>query len=316
MYPVSRYPDTDLPPSAEPDLATAGATGLTFREYAAHVPGVTWLQGIPWHLYEGALRPLCMPHLPLVVDRHELREALAEHRALLACWTSEWDRPEPGPWWWTCCDQDDYRVESIASARGRRSIRRGLRDCVVRRVPADHFGPLAYPIHRAALESYGVDPPTALEYARDIERMAAYRGTEFWAAFRQDRLAAFATCQVLDGAVTLGSTKSDPALDRYNPNAALFYSIARHYLQHGLRYISNGSRTLWHPTGINEFLTTLGFRRVYCRVNVLLSPRARVIHEARIATWGRFLGLHRLAGRSWARLQGFDRLMRIARSFA
>jgi hypothetical protein len=241
---------------------------------------------------------------------------LTEHRALLACWTSAWDTPEPTEWWWTCCDRDEYEMENIESARGRRSIRRGLRDCVVRRVPAEVFAPLAYPIHRAALESYGVHPPTARAYARTIESMAEYRGTEFWAAFRGNRMAAYATCQVIDDAVTLGSTKSDPELDRHNPNAALFYSIARHYLHYGLRYISNGSRTLWHPTHINEFLTTLGFRRVYCRVHVQLSPAARLIDESRVAAWGRFLGLARLAGRKWAQLQGFDHLMHIARSFA
>jgi hypothetical protein len=314
MYAVSQVQGTDGGRGSEPGLTTAAGTGLTFREYARHVPGVVWLGGIPWRVYEGALRPLCMPHVPVVVNERELQAALTQQRALLACWTSRWDTPEPTEWWWTCCDHD-CEIENIASARGRRSIRRGLRDCVVRRVPADVFAPLAWPIHRAALEDYGVHPPAARDYARTIARMAEYRGTEFWAAFRGDRMAAFATCQVLDDAVTLGSTKSDPQLDRHNPNAALFYSIARHYLQRGLRYISNGSRTLWHPTHINEFLTTLGFRRVYCRVHVQLSPAGRLLAESRIATWGRFLGLTRLAGRRWARLQGFDRLLHIARSF-
>jgi hypothetical protein len=148
-----------------------------------------------------------------------------------------------------------------------------------------------------------------------MAQLAAYPGTEFWAAFHDGRMAAFATCQIVDGAVTLGTTKSDPELDRYNPNAALFYCIAHHYLQNGLRYVSNGSRTLWHPTSINEFLTRLGFRKVFCKVHVELSPFARIIDKSRLVKSGRFLGLSKLSRNRWALLEGFDRLVKIAKTF-
>ncbi len=300
---------------AEPEPIAAARPALTSREYAKHVPGVVWVGGIPWRLSGRVLRPLAMPHVPVDVDREQLRKAIARHRALLAYWTTDWDSPASCEWWWTCCDRGDYEIENIDSARGRRSIRRGLHNCTVRRVESAVFGRLAYPIHRAAVESYGQRPPTEQEYVENMERMAAYPGTEFWATFQGGRMAAFATCQVIDGAVTLGTTKSDPELDRYNPNAALFYYIARHYLQEGLRYISNGSRTLWHPTSINEFLIRLGFRRVFCRVNVQLSPVARAIDKSRLVKTGRFLGLAKLSRNRWATLEGFDRLVKIARTF-
>jgi hypothetical protein len=296
----------------------AGWSGseLSFRQYARHVPDVVWVGDTPWRQSGIVLRPLCMPHVPIEVGRRELRQAISDHHALLACWTSDWDSIDASEWWWTCCDRRDYDLESIESARGRRSIRRGLRNCTVRRVGGDIFAELAYPIHRAAVESYGDKPPSRRQYVEDTLRLATYPGTEFWAAFYGDRMAAFSICQTFDGAVTLGSTKSDPQLDRYNPNAALFYSIARHYLQRGLRYVSNGSRTLYHPTSINEFLIRLGFRRVFCRVHVELSPVARIIDKSRLVQSARLMGLPRLAGRKWAQLEGFDRLLQIAHSFA
>ncbi len=301
--------------TAGPVVTTAVGPALTFREYAKHVPGAVWVGGIPWRFSGGVLRPLSMPHVPIDVDRGQLREAIAGHHAWLAYWTTDWDSPASCEWWWTCCDRAGYQIENIESARGRRSIRQGLRNCTVRRVESADFVRLAYPIHRAAMLTYGRRPPTEPEYARTMERVAAYPGTEFWAAFHGDRMAAFATCQIIDGAVTLGTTKSDPELDRYNPNAALFYSIARHYLQEGLRYISNGSRTLWHPTSINEFLIRLGFRRVFGRVNVELSSVARAIDKSRLVKTGRFLGLAKLSRNKWAILEGFDRLVKIARTF-
>ena len=174
---------------------------------------------------------------------------------------------------------------------------------------------LAYPIHAAAVRAYRQNPPSEEEYLHHVEQMGAYPGTEFWGAFHGDRMAAFATCQFVDRAVSLGSTKSDAELDKHNPNSALFYTIARHYLEQGLRYVSNGSRTLWHPTQINDFLETLGFRKVYCRVNVVVSSAARILDGVSISNWGRFLGLERLFGKRWMQLQGLHRLLRIAETF-
>lgn len=289
--------------------------GLTFRDYAKQVPDVVWIGDVPWRSVGGMLRPLSMPHVPIDVDRRQLRKAISEHGALLAYWTSDWDGFDSSEWWWTCCDGDDYDVAGIGSSRGRRSIRSGLRDCAVRRVEPDDFLASAYPIHRAAAESYGQDPPSESEYAETIERLSAYAGTEFWGAFVDERMAAFAMCQTVDDAVILGSTKSDRELDKHNPNAALFYALSQDYLQRGLKYVSNGSRTLLHPTAINEFLERLGFRKVPCRVNVELSRTARIIDRSRVAKWGGRVGIPRLAGGRWDKVAGFDELMRIADTF-
>jgi hypothetical protein len=299
----------------KPDSAGLGGAALSFREYAKHVSDVVWLGGIPWYLYGRVLMPLCMPHVPVEVDRVELRRAIVRHKALLACWTTEWDAFDASEWWWTVCDHSGYDVENISSSNGRASIRQGLRHCTARCVQAAEFPRLAYPIYRAAVERYGDRPPTEQQFAEGISRMAAYSGTEFWGAFRGDTMAAYATCRILDGAVELISAKSDSGLHRYEPNSALFYTMCKHYLELNLRYVSNGSRTLWHPTDINTFLQKLGFRRVYCRVEVELSVSARIVDAAKLASWGPHVGLKRLLGVKWAQLEGFDQLMRIAEAF-
>lgn len=304
-----------MPTDAKLDPTDSAWPNLSFREYAKYVSPIVWVDDTPWRIRGRVLTPLCMPHVPLDVDRTELRNAIAEHKALLACWTTEWDALDSSEWWWTCCDHDIFDIEKIDSSRGRRSIRKGLRECTVRRVAVSDFSQLAYPIYRTALESYNERPPTEVEFVEQMERLATYPGTEFWSAFYGDKVAGFATCQVLDDAVTLGSTKSAPELDKYNPNAALFYSISQYYLGNGLRYVSNGSRTLWHPSSINEFLERLGFRKVFCRVNVELSPVAKIIDKSHLAKWGSCFGLQRLFGKKWVRLEGFQKLVRIAETF-
>jgi hypothetical protein len=285
------------------------------REYANHVSGVVWVNDVPWHLYGQVLMPLSMPHVPLDVDRAEVRRAMSRTKALLACWTTHWDAYEDSEWWWVACDQNGYDLDNLTSGDGRQSIRKGLRNCSVKRVEAVAFRTLAYPIQRAAMVRYGEHPPTEADWAAYVDQLSGYAGTEFWGAFYDGQLAAFTICLVIDGAVDLGAGKSDPDLHKYKPNAALFYTLCKHYLGNGLSYVTNGSRTLSHPTEINTFLEKLGFRRVPCRVNVELSATAKVVDAARLLVWGRHVGLPRLFGARWSQLESFDKLMTISRTF-
>ena len=288
---------------------------LSSQEYARHVSDVVWLGGVPWHPYGRALMPLSMPHIRVEVDRADLRRAMSRKKALLACWTTQWDAYDGSEWWWVACDQRDYDVENLASAAGRQSVRKGLRECSVRRVEAGEFQSLTYPIQRAAIERYGGQPPTKAGWTESVERLAAYQGAEFWGAFHEERMAAFAACLIVDGAVDLSSAKSDPEFHRHEPNAALFYTLCKHYLNNGLGYVTNGARTLSHPTSINAFLEKLGFRKVFCRVDVQLSPSARVLEATSLARWGQHLGLKRLFGARWLQLESFEKLTRIAETF-
>jgi hypothetical protein len=185
----------------------------------------------------------------------------------------------------------------------------------VRRVEPAQFAPLAYPILCAALLSYGERPPERAQFISKIRKSAEYPGTEYWGAFRGTDMAAFSTCRRVDDAITLGSTKSVPELHRYNPNAALFYTIAMHYLGSGALYVTNGSRTLWHPTSINEFLLRLGFRRAYCRLNIEFSPLLSPKLLVAAAKWARYAGLTNRLGQRGRQLSGLSRMIEIAKTF-
>ena len=303
-----------MPANSDPCHAASGPVELTSCELAKHLPHVAWLAGVPWSTSERVLRPLSMPHVSIDVDRAQLREVMSQHGAVLATWTTDWDMPGVSEWWWVCCDDPNYQVDLVKSSRGRRDIRKGLRECEVRRVDRHEFGRLAYPIYSAAARSYGRTPPTEESFVRGASS-TTYPGIEFWGAFCHDRLAAFSTCRVVDNAVSLANARSDPDLEKHDPNAALFYGICRHYMENGLRYVTNGSRTLWHPTRINDLLEKLGFLKVYCRVNVEVSPVVRIIDRLRVAAWGRYVGLPWLFRRRWMQLEACHRLLRIAETF-
>ncbi|MCE5253307.1 MAG: GNAT family N-acetyltransferase [Actinomycetia bacterium] len=300
---------------AEQDFPSFAVSNLTYKEHAKYLSHVFWIDGFPWVDYNRVLMPLPMPHISVDTDRAGLRKVLKQSGCLLAVWTTEWDTSQVTEWWWTCYDRQPVSVDNISDRRGRRSVRKGLRCCTVRRVHPEEYAESGFPIYCAACEQYGVSAPTLEEFREGAKRSAAYRGSEFWGAYYDEIMVAYATCVVQDDAVSLGSTKSLPDYDKYQSNAALFYSICEHYSQRGLRYITNGSRTLWHPTQINDYLQRLGFRKVYCRLNLEMSPPLAAVHKTQLLHLAGALHLEKVIGRPWHKLMGLAKLVDIAESF-
>lgn len=289
-------------------------SALTAESYSEETPGSLVIGGQPWRLSRRILEPLWMPHRDLAVDDSTVLQEVRASGALLARWSSGWDDPNPGPWWWTCCDLRDYRIDAIDSSRGRRGIRKGLKHCTVELVPSQRFGPLSYQIYAETQLRYGLDTDSLLSYKRYCRQVmdeGEYAGREYWCCFLGARLAAYATTVRIDDAVVFGATKSDPSTNKYCPNNALFYEVTRHYLADpSVKYLTNGVRTLWHPTDINEFLERLGYRKVYCKLNVVLGEVATWARRARAADLAR--SIERISGirnRYLSQLGGLARLL-------
>lgn len=279
---------------------------------------IWWIGGLPWSVGGQILAPLAMPHQMAAshICGQEVSRALTESGALLARWTSRWALPEPTEWYYTIAQDPAYALERLESQRGKRGISKGLKECTVRRLEVEEFIALSFPIYRKSLAAYGHAPPDQVVYANQHRRRACFSGTEYWAAFVGDNLAAYATCLVLAQAVSLGTTKADDALLKANPNNALFFQICRHYLvERGMAYVSNGTRTLLHPTTINEFLERMGFTKCYARLEQVYSLKAKLVAASGVARWGRFFGLPRMLPRHWPLLAGFEASRRIAATF-
>lgn len=279
---------------------------------------IWWTGNIPWSVEGGILSPVIMPHKQKVVDKTSVQKILKDSKALVAIWTTEWDC-KPTEWWWTCCDIKEFDLEKIENTRGKRSVKNGLKNCNIRTLSPEQFAKEAYPVYVESLQSYGFpekEIPTFPEYQIQIIQKGKFSGTKYWAAYADEKLVAFSTCFNVDGGVSLGSTKSLKSYQNLNVNSALFYEICRHYLNEGHAiYISNGRRNLLHPTSINEFLERMGFRKIYGKLNLELSPLARIIHISGLSLWGKWIFLDRLKPRIWEKIEGFERLMRIHNSF-
>lgn len=292
---------------------------LTVNEWAKHYSNIIWIDNSPWELRNRILIPISLPHTIQNINRNKVKEAISKTNALLAHWTTDWDRTQ-SEWWWTCCDMKNYDLEIINNPTGRRGIRKGLAFCSVKRMEPATFCELTYNIYYKSLLAYKIRKSEIISYEHyeeKILRQSTYKGFEMWGAFVNEKLASYAICLLIDDVVSLGSTKSDPEFHKYFPNNALFYHITKHYLnERGVSYITNGPRTLLHSTTINDFLIRMGYRQVYGRLNIELSQYAKLLIKSGIGRGIQHLDfLAKLYPDAIAKLNAFLKLEKISKTF-
>jgi hypothetical protein len=59
----------------------------------------------------------------------------------------------------------------------------------------------------------------------------------------------------------------------------------------------------------------MGYRRIYCRLNIELSASARIIYHSQFGRWGKYVGAAALLGPRWANIDAFFKLVDISRAF-
>jgi hypothetical protein len=285
---------------------------------------IIWIDNIPWGCSNKILTPLNMPHTTNNVNRFNVKKALKETGALFAQWVDCWDTPEPTEWWWVCCDNPEYDVEALNDPhfhRGRRNIRKALKSgCIVKAVDSEELAKNGYQLYHQSMLSYGYKEhqiPSQEKFQKEWNEKIDHKNYKAWAVYYEDQMAAYALVLEHQDAVSVSVTKSDNNLVHYNPNTLLYYSLSKHYLnEKKVKYITNGNRTLLHPTAVNDFLERMGYRKIYCRLNVELNTTAKIVDFLKPDSWGKYVGLPFILKNQWDNILAFRKLSDIAKSFS
>ena len=306
----------ESPAAPEPFRRPHGDISMTLNQFAEHVAKsepVIWIDATPWVSRGRVLRPLSMPHQAKRVSRQAVRSAMRRSGALFSQWSEGWDM-DPSEWWYICCDRPDYDV-SILRKMPRYDVRKGLQHCDVRRLDGEWFAANGFSVYEAAFRHYGSTPRLSdRQFAAEFRRNAEYPGRETWGAFVEGTLVAWASCIVIDDAVILSSTKSDPLYYRNRPNNALVYVLTRHYLrERQLSYVMSGSRALLHETNVQTFDEKMGYRRVFCQLRTELRPSLSIADALALSVWARRLGLGKILKVPLAKLDAVGEAVRISR---
>ncbi|MDG6348298.1 GNAT family N-acetyltransferase [Luteimonas sp. 8-5] len=229
--------------------------------------------GVPWRKLHGAIVPLLPPHLnPLLTD-DAAREFLEDTKAHLIRWEDGFESAEPTEWWHLVKD-GDASIEGLPK-KVRYLVRQGRERFRVARCKRSDILERGYDVYLRAYERYETFERrfTLPEFRRAVESMPEY--IEFWLAETpgDGRMVAFAENVVAGDACFYSSMWFCPDALKGSLSYALIQAMNEHYLgARGFRYVSDGARNLSHRTNIHQFLQTkFGFRRAYCRLNVVYS---------------------------------------------
>ena len=223
-------------------------------------------KGIYWYKYHGALLPRVKPHEKVSLSAQEQKELLKLSNAYFIRWCDEWDRGE-GAFWYVIKDEKEDLFAYKSKVRNQ--IKKGLKNCDVKRVESSFIANEGYRVYASAFKKYDtfIKPLSKEAFAKSVLDSS----DEFWGVFdNEQRIIAYANNIIEEDVCHYNSMKFDPSFLHLYPSYALIHTMNQHYLnERDFRYVSDGSRSISHQTNIQEFLMTkFRFRKAFCKLNI------------------------------------------------
>lgn len=222
-----------------------------------------------YYLYKNYWRYRGAPHKENKLD-DGFAETLINQGGLLVRNTYGFDCQEETSFWYVIKDQ--FGGFDELSSNTRRKVRKAL-DCLKYEiVDAESVKQRGYAIYNEALKAYPADG-SALSEKDFVDTIEAHQ-SDCWGCFDRNTgsLVGFSINHIWDEAC---GYELMAMLPEYRHNATyayygLIYSMNEHYLVNkGLRYVSDGSRSITEHSGVHEWLIdNFNFRKAHCHIDI------------------------------------------------
>ncbi len=231
--------------------------------------------GIKWHHYHGALVPDVAPHIAHNPTGQDQKFLLKKSKAYFLRWHSSFDTKQETAFWHVIKSAPCNLQE--LSKNTRNQVRKGLKNCTIRRVCPSQLAEAGYEVYRKAMESYETDLRIMekIEFQNILKEMALLKDYEFWGAWDlEDHLVAYAQNKIQDHSCNYQVIKLDPKYLKLYAGYALIYSMNLHYLnERKVLYVNDGAKSIRHDTGVQNFLIQkFRFRKAYSHLHVSYVP--------------------------------------------
>lgn len=208
----------------------------------------------------------------ILLSNEEAAKILSE-KGLMVRNTYDFDTEEKTDFWFVIKDSFGGLEELPPSSR--RNVKKALKNYNIRKCSAAEFKEKGYEVEFSAMKSYKVRRSCSREeYWQMIEQYEKEGNYDFWCAERisDGRFVATSVNRIKEDSCEYDSTKAlvESLHDRTYPNYGLFYEMNRYYLEElGLKYVSDGSRTITNHSNIQDYLTyNFRFRKAYCKLKI------------------------------------------------
>jgi ribosomal protein S18 acetylase RimI-like enzyme len=238
---------------------------------------VRTISGVDWTEYHRFVVPAYLPHCVPQIESNVAVNAVRAFGSNFARWTSEFDDSTPRQWWYVIRD-GSYSLRGCSS-KTRNQINRGLKQFTARPIGYEELLSHGYDVCRKAVKRYGNERflPDQLAFERRVTAASDFKDVvEYFGVFSATQLIGFSENYIQDGAVYWESIWLDPDFLSNYSSYALTHCMLDHYLNScSARYVSDGSRSLYHETNVQEFfITKFGFRRAFARIAIEYSKPA------------------------------------------
>ena len=181
---------------------------------------------------------------------------------------SDFDSPKPTSFWYLI--KDSFGDMQELSTNTRNQVRRGLKNYYIRQIDAQLLMNHGYSIMCDAVAGYKKATTTTTR-EQFVSRLKE-ANNEYWGAFdeRDDRLVAFAINKVAMDYCNYETLKAYPQAVKQYVYYALIHEMNRYYLQEkGLRYVTDGTRSITEHSNIQTFLQEkFHFRPAFCKLQI------------------------------------------------
>ena len=237
-----------------------------------------------WRYYNHAITPNGSPDKKVntdVLKDKAIWSSFKEGTPLLARWTSDFDCGYETNWWY-CIKDEPFDISKLNS-NYRYKINKGCKLFNVKKInPVEYIDDL-YEVQK---EAYSVYP---LKYRPNVDKESFKEDCLKWnnyyrvfgAFFKENnKLCGYALINEYDNYVSLSVQKAMPDYEKYQINAAIVMKILEEYKEKINKdfYILDGARNILHETNFQNYLEKyFGFRKAYCKLNIVYNPKIKWI---------------------------------------
>jgi hypothetical protein len=226
-------------------------------------------KNIEWKNYHGVLIPKTAAHIEVNLSNNEQQELLKQSKAYFLRYVSKWDIDVKSGFWYIIKDKNE-NLEQYKS-KIRNQIKKGLKNCLVKKVTKELISRHGYIIYKNAFKNYNTTMPTMDE--NTFKRNILNSTCDFFAVYEmeRERIIAYSQNIIENNSINYSTIKFDPAYLKLYPSYALFYEMNRYYLNEQKKlYVNDGAKSISHDTNIQEFLENkFNFRKAYCKLEIV-----------------------------------------------
>jgi len=240
---------------------------------------VVTVEGVDWYDYSSFMVPAYLPHCCPEITPKMATDVVRISGKPFARWDHGFGKTRHSPWWYVV-RKGSWSLDQC-SANTRSKVRRGRKHLYARQLAADEVLQFGYDVCLKAQKRYektGFVHPWQV-YEKKIQAANQMKGVlEFFGVFSDDRLVAYSENYIQNKAAFWESIWYDPEfLPKYSSYVLIDAMLNNYLNDRKFAYVSDGCRSIYHRTYIQDYLSKFGFTKEYAILNVVYSCKFKAV---------------------------------------